>query len=241
MVKFKGLGVIMNNKLVLKVLLFAILSLFSLHSQVLKAAVLQNPDINLPEFYRILSEKSGIKIHQISLLRDEVENALKEGIIDIAILPDNEKTRDVALLQTRAFGKNYALVSEKGVLINEYNLVDLRTIAVYMDDEAYLNEVLIEKYSLDTRIQKARHYDSLVRIMATGRVAAIFIPLQDFERSLSHMNEDREKFGQPFPLGYKEDYLVLSKRRADTLSPLMNRLIQALDTMKQDGILNELD
>ena len=132
------------------------------------------------------------------------------------------------------------LIGESGYVIHERNMLNLRTVAVFVDDEQLVQRDLIEKYSIEPRIQKARHYDSLVRIMATGRVTAITIPMNEFHKSLISINEDRDKFGQPFEIGFKESFLFLSKRRADELAPLMDRLIQALEDMKSDGTVKEL-
>lgn len=231
----------MNNRQKLSVIFIIIFSVTSLYSQVIKAAIIQDPDVNLINFYNILSERSGIPINQIPLLREEIENALKEGIVDIAVLPDNEKTTEVALIQTEAFGKNYVLISNRDVIINDYNLIDLKTIAVNMDDEAYLNEALIDRFTIDPKIQKARHYDSLIRIIKTGRADAIFIPIEEFERSLRNRNEDRGGFGQPYEVGFRNDFLVLSRRRAEKLAPLMNRIIQSLKSMKEEGLMEDLN
>ncbi|MDA3809774.1 MAG: transporter substrate-binding domain-containing protein [Spirochaetaceae bacterium] len=220
--------------------LLCLLSLFSLHSQSIKAAIIQDSDYKLVDFYQILSERSGVKIQQVPLLRQEIENALEAGIVDIAILPDTQRTSEVSLIQTPAFGKTYVLLGESGLVINQYNLVDLKTVAVFMDDEQLLGSELIDKFSIEPRIQKARHYDSLLKILTTGRVMAVFVSLEDFTRSLRNLNEDPEKFGQPYILGFKENFLVLSRRRADKVAPLMDRIIQALEDMNDDGTMKEL-
>ena len=221
-------------------LLIILLSFSPIYSQVVKAAVTAEPGNRLVDFFNTLSERSGIKIHQIPLLPHEIENALAQGLVDIAILPDNERTNNIALIQAPVMGVPYALISESGFVINERNMVGLRTVAVLMEDEPSMMRELIDKYSIDPRIQKARHYDSLVKFMSSGRVTAIFIPLDEFEKSLRHINEDRNNFGQPFILGFKENFMVLSKKRANQVAPLMDRLFRALEEMKSDGTMEEL-
>jgi hypothetical protein len=221
--------------------LLILISVTSLHSQVVKAAIIAKPGNALPDFYNILSERSGISIHQIPLLPQEVEHALAEGLVDIAILPENDRIQSIALIQTPVSGSPLVLIGESGYAIHERNMIDLRTVAVFVEDEQLLQRELIDKFSIEPRIQKARHYDSLVRIMATGRVTAIVIPMKEFERSLLNINEDRNKFGQPFVIGFKESFLFLSRRRAEKLTPLMDKLIQALEEMKNDGTVEELN
>lgn len=221
-------------------LLISLISITSAHTQVINAAVIGEPGNFLIEFYTVLSERSGVNIQKIPLLPQEIPNALAEGIVDIGLLPDNEKTSKIAFIQTPVTGSPFVLISGNDFVINERNLIDLRTIAVFTEDEPFLISEIIDPFSLEPRIQKARHYDSLVKIMSTGRVSAIFIPLDEFERSLRHINEDRSKFGQPFIAGYREIFLVLSKRRADKVVPLMNRLIHTLDEMKNDGTIEEI-
>ncbi|MBI9099741.1 MAG: hypothetical protein JEY91_14775 [Spirochaetaceae bacterium] len=221
-------------------LLISLFSIAAVHPQVIKAAVTEEPGSFLIEFYTVLSQRSGVKIQKIPLLPQEIPNALAEGLVDIGLLPDNEKTNKTALIQTPVIGSPFVLISSDDFVINERNIIDLRTIAVFTEDEPFLIREIIDPFSLEPRIQKARHYDSLVKIMSTGRVSAIFIPLDEFERSLRHINEDRNKFGQPFIAGYRELFLVLSKRRADKVAPLMDRLIQTLEEMKNDGTIEEL-
>ena len=216
------------------------LSITPIYSQIIKAAVLQDPGSRQIDFFNILSEKSGIQIHQIPLLPGEIERALDEGLVDIAIMPDNRRIEKVALIQTPVFGKEYALISNIDFFINERNMMNLRTIAVFVEDEPLLIREVIDRYAIEPRIQKARHYDSLVKLMTTGRVSAIFIPLDEFERSLRIIHGDPGSFNQPFIIGFKEDFLVLSKRRADKIAPLMDRLIGALEQMKNDGTMEEL-
>lgn len=212
----------------------------TLHSQVVNAAVTAEPDSYLPEFYTILSDRSEIRINQIILLPQEVENALAEGLVDIAILPENEKIITSAQMQMPVSESPLVLIGESGYAIHDRNMIDLRTVAVFTDDESLIQQHLIDKYSIEPRIQKARHYDSLVRIMASGRVTAIAIPLNEFERSLMSIKEDRGKFSQPFTIGVKEEFLFLSKRRVEKMAPLMDKLMQALNEMKDDGTVEEL-
>jgi len=221
--------------------LFSVLSLNSLNSQTIKAAIIHDPVVKLVEFYQILSERSNIKIQQVPLLRQEVVRALEEGIVDIAIVPDNEHTFNAALIQSPVFSRTFALIGESGFMINEYNMMDLRTVAVFVDDEPVLNTELLDRFTISPRIQKARHYDSLVKILATSRVTAIFIPLKEFERSVENIHEDMDKFGQPFILGSDEEFIALSRRKADLLAPLMDRLIVALEEMKRDGTMDDLN
>lgn len=225
-----------------KVALLLVLFTFTeLHSQEIKAAITAEPGNTLAELYTILSERSGRKIHQVSLLPQEVENALSEGLVDLAILPENEKVHTVALMQIPVSESSLVLIGESGYTIHERNLLNLKTVAVFEEDKQLLQKFLIEKYSIEPRIQITRHYDSLVRIMASGRVTAILIPENEFERSLISVNEEREKFGQPFIVGNKKKFLFLSRRRAETLAPLMDRLIQTLEEMKTDGTVEELN
>lgn len=220
--------------------LLILASMATLHSQVVNAAVTAEPGSYLPEFYKILSDRSKIKIHQIIILPQEVENALAEGLVDIAILPENERIHNSAQRQGSVSGSPLILIGESGYAIHERNMLDLRTVAVFEDDEALVQRDLIDEYSIEPRVQKARHYDSLVRIMASGRVTAIAIPMIEFERSLVNINEDRSNFGQPFVIGIKEDFLFLSKRRAEKMAPLMDKLMRALEEMKNDGTVEEL-
>ncbi len=220
--------------------LFILISFTTLHSQVVNAAVTAEPDSYLPEFYNILSDRSEIRIHQIILLPQEVENALTDGLVDIAILPENDKINSSAQMQMPVSESPLVLIGESGYAIHERNMIDLRTVAVFSNDESLIQQHLIDKYSIEPRIQKARHYDSLVRIMASGRVTAIAIPLKEFERSLMSIKEDRDKFSPPFAIGVKEEFLYLSKKRADKMAPLMDKLMQALEGMKDDGTVEEL-
>jgi len=223
------------------VILLLTITLTTLHSLEFKAAVIAEPGNIHSLFYNILSERSKITIHQIPLLPQEVENALADGIVDIAILPENEKVHNFALMQSPVWGSPIALIGESGYAIHERNMLDLRTVAIFVGDEQLVQRDLIEKFSIDPRIQKTRHYDSLVRIMASGRVTAIAIPMNEFKRSLKNINEDRDKFGQPFEIGFKESFLFLSRRRADELAPLMERILQTLEDMKNDGTMKELN
>lgn len=209
-------------------------------AQRLKAAVSPEPGNKLSELFIHLEQRSGIPLELVPLLPHEMMRALEDGIVDLAILPDSEPSHRAGLIQVPVWGHPLVLIGESGYSINERNLSNLRTIGVFMEDEPMLFGELIDPYSLEPRIQRARHYDSLVRIMATGRVSAIYLPINEFDRSLRILNEDRDKFGNPFPAGFKEDFLFLSRRRADKAAPLMDRLIQALEELKDEGIVEEL-
>lgn len=213
----------------------------TLFSQEIKAAVTAEPGSRLVDFYNILSERSGLIIKQVPLLPHEFGHALKEGLVDIAILPDGPHSSQDGMIQAPVWGTPLVLIGKRGMTINERTLVNLKTIAVFIEDEHILMDEILFAYSIEPRIHKVRHYDSLVRVLATGRAAAIYIPVREFEKSLRHMNEDRDKFGHPFEAGFREEFIVLSRRRADKIAPLMDRLIQALEMMKNDGTIEELN
>lgn len=227
-------------RLLLLLCILMLVPVGSLWSQRLKAAVTPEPGNKYAEIFIHISERSGVHIEPIPLLHEEIARALEEGIVDLAILPDSESSHRGGLMQVPVWGYPIVLISESGYSISERNLYSLRTIGVFVEDEPMLFSEVIDPYSLEPRVQRVRHYDSLVRIMATGRVSAIYLPINEFDRSVMVLNEDRDKFGNPFPMGFKEDFLFLSKRRADKAAPLMDRLIQALEELKDEGVVEEL-
>ena len=231
----------MKKSIFLITLLLFLFSISSIYSQILKAAAIQGSDGKDAAFYRILSERSGVDIELFFMDPPAAENALEEGRIDLAILPDNERTDRIAHIQTPLFVKTFALISKSGFFVNEHNLMDIRTVGVFMGDEPSLFRELIDKYSIEPRIQKARHYDSLIKIIGSGRVTVIFIPVKEFDRAIDRMDEDRTTFGHPFIIGHEELFLVLSRRRADRVAPLMDKLNRTIDHMKNDGTIEELD
>lgn len=228
----------MKGKIALILLL--LLPITSLNAQALKVAVTPQPGNKYTELFRLLSDRSGIALHPLPLLEREMAHALEEGIVDLAILPDVEKSHRGGQMHIPVWGYPLVLISESGYNITERNIANMRTVGVFVEDEPHLFREMINRYSVEPRIQRARHYDLLVRIMASGRVSAIFLPINEFEKSIRILGEDRDRFGQPFPMGFKEEFLFLSKRRADRVAPLMDRLIQALEELKNEGIINEL-
>ncbi len=230
----------MTKKNYLILFLYIVLSTTAIYSQTLKAAVINGPNEKDTRLFEILSEKSEIIFELQYMDLPEAQRALKDGIVDIAILPDNEQVSNVALIQTPLYTTTYALIGKSGFPINEYNLISIKTIGVYSPDEYFLIRDLINRYSIEPRIQLARHYDSLIRIITTGRVSAVFVPIDEFEKGLIRMNEERSHFSNPFILNNQENFLVVSKRRADNVAPLMDRLDRILENMKKDGSFDEL-
>ncbi|MBB6482012.1 hypothetical protein [Spirochaeta isovalerica] len=221
-------------------ILFAGILLSTSDARALKAAVSPEPGNRLSEFFMVLSRKSGIAIEPVPLLPEEFADALSEGIVDLAVLPDTERDRESGEIQMPLWGSPVVLMSGNDMRIEERNIMDLKTIGVFIEDEPLLEREVIDRFSLDPRIQRVRHYDILVRIMATGRVSAIMIPLRDFERSIEELNQDKDSFGQPFPVGFKEDFLFLSRMNTDRTAPSMDRIRKAVEEMRLGGILEEL-
>ncbi|MBN2657154.1 MAG: hypothetical protein JXR86_08850 [Spirochaetales bacterium] len=220
--------------------LLSVFAVSTLNALVLKAAVTAEPGNRLSGFFTILSEKSGIEIQQVPLLPVEFADALKEGLVDLAVLPDTEKNRDSGERLMPLWGSPLVLITKNEIRLDERNLTELKTIGIFIEDEHLLEREVIDKYSLDPGIQRVRHYDILVHIMAAERVSAIMIPMVNFERSLRLQNEDRDAFSQPFPVGFLEDFLFLSRKNTDRTAPSGARIVKAVEDMRLGGILEKL-
>lgn len=226
----------MKRKKVISAVLFAIIAAISpLQTQSLKVAVTGEPGNSYSSFFANLSRKSGITLNPVAFLPGEMENAFEDGLVDLAVLSETEKSLASGISLGSLWESPMILIGPGGFTISERNLPDLKTIGVFTGDQVLLERNLIDPYSLDARIQPARHYDLLVKIMSTGRVSAIYLPLKEFENSLNVLDEARENFGNPFESGIKKEFLFLSGRRAAGAAPLRNALKKALDELKTEG------
>lgn len=231
----------MNRQKTSFLLLCLFVLLLPLHSQTFKAAVSPEPGSQTSEFFLFLSRLSGLSIEPDPIPSEETANALQENIVDFAILPDTERNHEAGLIQMPLWGSPLVLISKNGYRIDERNLVDFQTIGVLVEDSPLLEREVIDRFSLNVRVRPVRHYDILVRIMSSGRVSAILITMRDFNNSIEKLNVDPDQFGQPFPVGFKEEFLYISRSGTDKTAPVMDRIISAVEDMQKKGVLEDLN